>query len=376
MLCSSSPVIPSLWTRVQLAWLPKPGKTPSCPEHLHTIGLMGVDTKAFMILLKSEEHPYIMTMLQHTPQFAYRSGVSTLDAILRVGQHFSDVRRDIESTSTSHLSKLLGDQIPELIGGLAISLDLSKAFDCLPYAEMFEAMAHAAMPEYLIRLILQVHAQSVCEIVRGNYSSSVEMRRGLRQGCPIAPLIYSAWTALLCRRLVSALGEGWATNTITLFAADKILCWRIRNTQSLEKALSQVGIVLDLLLRAKMKVNITKSEALLLLRGRKADEAKRRFISIRGGEDHLRVQTTGINHYFAIKSKIRYLGVIFSYGSLEHQSASFRSGQAKSSFWAAQRSTSRRRLSFQGGCGSTGSAFGLSLNMGSLVWALTGVLLT
>ena len=332
MLCSSSPVIPSLWTRVQIAWLPKPGKTPSCPEHLRTIGLMGVDTKAFVILLKSEAHPYIMNMLQHTPQFAYRSGVSTLDAILRVGQHFSDVRRDIESTSTSHLSKLLGDQIPELIGGLAISLDLSKAFDCLPYAEMFEAMAHAGMPEYLIRLILQVHAQSVCEIVHGNYSSSVEMKRGLRQGCPIAPLICSAWTALLCKRLVDALGEGWDTNTITLYADDKILCWRIRSIQSLEKALNQVGIVLDLLSRAKMKVNITKSEALLLVRGRKAEEAKRRFISTRGGEDHLRVQATGNNRYFAIKSKIRYLGVIFSYGSFEHQSASFRSGQAKAAF--------------------------------------------
>ena len=265
MLCCSNPVIPSLWTRVQIAWLPKPGKTPSCPEHLRTIGLMGADMKAFMILLKSEAHPYIMNMLQHTSQFAYRSGVSTLDAILRVGQHFSDVRRDIESTSTSHLSKLLGDHIPELTGGLAISLDLSKAFDCLPYAEMFDAMAHSGMPEYLIRLILQVHAQSVCEIVHGNYFSSVEMKRGLRQGCPIAPVIYSAWTALLCKRLVAALGEGWDSNTITLYADDKILCWRIRSIVALEKSLKQVGFVLDLLSRAKMKVNITKSEALLLL---------------------------------------------------------------------------------------------------------------
>ena len=74
-LCSGRPFIPSLWTRVQLAWLPKPGKTPSCPEHLRSIGLMGVDTKAFMVILKSEAHPYIRNALQHTPQFAYRSGV-------------------------------------------------------------------------------------------------------------------------------------------------------------------------------------------------------------------------------------------------------------------------------------------------------------
>ena len=75
-ICASRPYIPSFWTRVQLAWLPKPGKTPSCPEHLRSIGLMEVDTKAFMVLLKAEAHPYVMAVLEHTPQFAYRSGVS------------------------------------------------------------------------------------------------------------------------------------------------------------------------------------------------------------------------------------------------------------------------------------------------------------
>ena len=150
-LCCSNPVIPSLWARVQIAWLPN-----------------------FMVLLKAEAHPYIMNILQSTPQFAYRSGVSTIDAILRVGAHCSAVRKDIE------------DQIPELVGGLALSLDLSKAFECLAYAEMWEAMVFAGMPDYLIRLILHVRLRSVCDIVHGSYSSTVQMKRGLRQGCPRA----------------------------------------------------------------------------------------------------------------------------------------------------------------------------------------------
>ena len=246
-MCSGKPYIPTLWTRVQLAWLPKPGKSPSCPEHLRSIGLMGVDTKAFMVILKSEAHQYIMRALQHTPQFAYRSGVCATDAILRVGDHCNLVRRDIESTSTSHLSKLLGDQIPELIGGLGLSLDLSKAFDSLTFSEMSEALVAAGMPEYLVRLILHVHKQSVCEIVHGSFNSSVPMRRGLRQGCPAAPVIYSAWTALLCRRLVAAFGEGWDARTMTIFADDKLLCWQIRSMKSLAKALSQISTVLAVL---------------------------------------------------------------------------------------------------------------------------------
>ena len=329
---SGKPYIPTLWTRVQLAWLPKPGKSPSCPEHLRSIGLMGVDTKAFMVILKSEAHQYIMRALQHTPQFAYRSGVCTTDAILRVGDHCNLVRRDIESTSTSHLSKLLGDQVPELIGGLALSLDLSKALDSLTFSEMSEALVAAGMPEYLVRLILHVHKQSVCEIVHGSFNSSVPMRRGLRQGCPAAPVIYSAWTALLCRRLVAAFGEGWDARTMTIFADDKRLCWQIRSMKSLEKALSQISTVLAVLSSACMKVNVGKSEVLMLLRGKRADEARRRFVSVRGGEGHLRVPHSGSSAYFTIKSKIRYLGVVLSYGGFEAQTAAYRCDQAKSAF--------------------------------------------
>ena len=138
---------------------------------------MEVDTKAFMVLLKAEAHPYVMAVLEHTPQFAYRSGVSTIDAILRVGAHCHSVRKDLEGASTSHLSKLLGEEIPELVGGLALSLDLSKAFDNLQIFEMCEAMVHAGMPEYLSRLILHAHRQSACDIVHGSYSASVQMKR-------------------------------------------------------------------------------------------------------------------------------------------------------------------------------------------------------
>ena len=331
-VCCQEPFVPSLWSRVQIAWLPKPGKTPSCPEHLSTIGLMGVETKAFMVILKAEAHPYIMNILQHTPQFAYRSGVSTIDAVSRVGAHCNAVRKELESTSTSHLSRLLGSHVPELVGGLALSLDLSKAFDCLTYAEMWQAMVFAGMPEYLIRLLLHVHMQSVCEIVHGSYKSEVQMKRGLRQGCPVAPIIYSAWTALLCSRLVTSLGEGWDASTMTIFADDKLLCWQIKSLRALERALGQVSVVLDILQQACMKVNITKSDVLMLLRGTKADEARRRFISVRGGEDHLRIPHAGSSVYFAIKSQIRYLGVILSYGSFEMQSATFRCGQAKAAF--------------------------------------------
>ena len=135
-LCSSRPCVPGLWMRVQLAWLPKPGKTPSTPQNLRTVGLMGADTKALMVLLKAQAAPYIMQSLAGSVQFAYRQGVSTLDAITRAGNHCHEVRRLLEGTSTSQTA----------IGGLMLTPDLAKAFDALSHVEIQQALESTGMP--------------------------------------------------------------------------------------------------------------------------------------------------------------------------------------------------------------------------------------
>ena len=81
-----------------------------------------------------------------------------------------------------------------------------------------------------------------------------------------------------------------------------------------------------------MKVNTPKSEVLMLLRGTKSEEARKRFVCVRGGEDHLRIPGKKGNTYFAIKPEIQYLGVKLSYGSFEVQSAKFQRNMAKAAF--------------------------------------------
>ena len=46
-LCGDGPFVPCDWTRVQIAWLPKPGKAPCAPKSLRSIGLVSADSKAF-----------------------------------------------------------------------------------------------------------------------------------------------------------------------------------------------------------------------------------------------------------------------------------------------------------------------------------------
>ena len=140
-----------------------------------------------MHLLKTAAQEAVFWSLRSVPQFAYGAGTSAGDAILRVSEDGCKVRRTLESTNTSNLAKLMGDHQPDLKGGLMVAIDLSKAFDNVKHEEIYLSFKESGLSEELSRLITHVHLRTVCKIVHSDYSGSVPMSKGLRQGCPIAP---------------------------------------------------------------------------------------------------------------------------------------------------------------------------------------------
>ena len=86
-LSNENAQLPSGWSEVHLAWLPKPGQAPTGPEQLRTIGLMGADSKAFLMILKAKDVLWIQSALNSIPQYAYRSLASTSDPLLRGSRH-------------------------------------------------------------------------------------------------------------------------------------------------------------------------------------------------------------------------------------------------------------------------------------------------
>ncbi|CAE6920896.1 unnamed protein product [Symbiodinium sp. CCMP2592] len=146
-LCSAQPELPQEWAEVQLAWLPKPGRAPTSPGSLRTIGLMGADVKSFLTIIKHHVNPVVQTALRHVPQYAYRQLASTGDALLRATLHCTQVRQTLAGYQDDHTSRVLGAPERELLGGLMVSIDLSKAFDKLRYEEMYLSLQEAQVPE-------------------------------------------------------------------------------------------------------------------------------------------------------------------------------------------------------------------------------------
>ena len=102
-LCGPCPFVPTGWCSVQLAWLPKPPKPPTKPQILRSVGLTPGDSKAFLLLLKERLSEHVYTALGDTPQFAYRKGVDTSNAILRAAQHYRWVRSLLQDNRLDHV---------------------------------------------------------------------------------------------------------------------------------------------------------------------------------------------------------------------------------------------------------------------------------
>ena len=178
-----SPRVPQEWATVQLAWLPKPGRAPTEPGSLRTIGLMGADSKAFLMHLKDQAAPWIQAAIRNMPQYAYRQMASTCDPLLRGSRHCMKVRTALSGVLDDHTARILQANRVQLLGGMMVSLDLSKAFDKLRFSEMYESLRETGMPEELSRLLLHIHASTALRIVHNGHHGQARMQRGLRQGC-------------------------------------------------------------------------------------------------------------------------------------------------------------------------------------------------
>ncbi|CAE7279792.1 pol [Symbiodinium sp. CCMP2456] len=269
-LCSERPYVPEFWTRVQLAWLPKPG--------------------------------YV----------------------------------------EDHTARILNIADQELLGGLMLSIiDLSKAFDYLGYSEMHTALQDTGMPEEISRVLIHIHQQTTLHIEHGGYGREVKMQRGLRQGCGVAPMLYSCWTAKLCKEIdkqiqlrdhAGTLHASWTQSHMSIFADDKHCFWDIQSCYAFERALRQIRIVIDVISSSGMVINFQKSMAVLALKGTQAQQIIKRHTKQWNGDKCLVLRSEDNDIRIPIVPNLTYLGVVLNYGQFEQATAKYRCTQANVSF--------------------------------------------
>ena len=75
--------------------------------------------------------------------------------------------------------------------GAIINLDWEKAFDRVNWVFLINIMKKMGFPEYIIKWVLTLHnnIQSVC-LINGDITPAFDIKRGVRQGCPMSMLYY------------------------------------------------------------------------------------------------------------------------------------------------------------------------------------------
>ena len=175
---------PSAWTDAFLALLPKPPKPPSHPKALRPISLLDPVSKALGVILAQRLMPYTQQYLAMLPQHAYLAQRSTASAIGKVMSHCFQIRQLLQPQKLNIHGSREGRRKRDLVGGLALSVDLSRAFDSLPFWLLKQSLERAGVPTPLVELILSFHAQVRFRLANG--AVSVTAGRGIRQGCPLA----------------------------------------------------------------------------------------------------------------------------------------------------------------------------------------------
>lgn len=97
-------------------------------------------------------------------------------------------------------------------GLIACFLDVAKAYDSVPHGHLLSRMEDLNMPPVWIELLRRLYTGNTVETTfGGTRTRPVTVQRGLKQGCPLSPLLYMLYTAGLEHALLDS-GVGFKLN--------------------------------------------------------------------------------------------------------------------------------------------------------------------
>ena len=198
-------------------------------------------------------------------------------------------------------------QGPQLIGSLTLSVDMSKAFDMVDRTLLRKALEDIQMDPELIEIIGKLHVDALYKMTVDGTDFSVMTKRGIKQGCKLAPSLFAISTAL--------------------FLDDTNLQEHFRNKKEFEQALTHCSVLLKTLAEMGFKVNPKKSALLITVAGSSAQQELAKYrVKIKGEGDHLKLPDGNL---IPIRRTAPYSGVIISYNNYEDQTLKHRQACSK-----------------------------------------------
>ena len=212
-----------------------------------------------------------------------------------------------------------------------LSLDVSKAYDHVDRGDLRLALLEAQVPESLVQLILLIHFHAALRVRHGGHEKVICTKRGLRQGCSLAPALWAIYSGWLLRRmdLPGTLNVAQANTT---YADDMHYQWDIHNGVDLEAAYGAMKHILLSLQRAGLSVSEDKTVIILGIKGSLAQRALQRYVVDMPQGQCIKFVIDGRSTHIKLVQSHVYLGSVISYGKFEAQTFDHRLQLAKGSY--------------------------------------------
>ncbi|CAE7686084.1 unnamed protein product [Symbiodinium sp. CCMP2456] len=311
------------WANASVALLPKPKRKNDKPLEWRPIGLQHSIGKGLMKLLITKAKDQIYQLVYCWPQCAYVPHRNTFTALKRVLNHCRHVRDQAAKYRVNVHQQHAGIQPVLSSGGLQVCMNLTAAFDSVSWCTIREALELAQIDPSIQEVLLQWLSQVKYIFQHQNLEKEIWPSWGLRQGCIGSPVLWSAFTALLCRAIDLRVRQQWCSEHATLYADDSHLRWTFQTVGQFEHAI----------------------QAILSLTGDFRHKIQQLYIRKQDGIRRLLLSPGDPSEWIPLVDKAEYLGLIVSYEQFEWQSVRHRVTKAHKRRWALASLLHAKRVS-------------------------------
>ncbi|CAE7253515.1 unnamed protein product [Symbiodinium sp. CCMP2592] len=266
--------------------------------------------KAIAVILKQRLQPAADALLSELPQFAYLQNRSAQDALDRAFTHCCHVQSILRAQTATPQTRYQGHTVLPCRGGITLSVDLRQAFDLMPRAHLLTALQNSKADPALVWTIMSLHSHAQMQFSFGPHKTTIDIENGIRQGCGLAPTLWSMFTAVVMVRLLEQL----TPEELSAFADDWLFQWVINKPEDVVRAVRLVGFVLDVLHEFGMQPSLDKTVILIKLKGSQANRIIKEHVSGKLGKGRvIKIATESGQVELPVVEQHTYLGCQLSY---------------------------------------------------------------